>query len=166
MNAPEQIHQVFNREYNTFVDKLFIAFPSALRNIQLHKDIFCSSIKVNSKVPVVQFLNRLHPFAKFIFDKNENFLTDRKDLIEGNTLTRVLSEHWNTIPLRSKDSLWLYMQNLLILSYQFVGLDTWNVVLFKKIVEDSGSWIPHNISSGFPDISKKLPAEYLASNNI
>jgi len=158
----QQIHQVFNREYLSFVDKLFIAFPSATANIQFHKDIFSSSIKVNSKVPIVQFLNRLHPFAKFIFDKNEIFLTDRRDLIEGSTLTRVLSQHWNTIQSKSKDSLWLYMQNLLILSYQFVGIDTWNVTLFKRIVDDSGKWIPHNISNGFPDISKKLPKEYSA----
>ena len=158
-----ELHHIFNREYDDFISKIGRAVPKEKRLIDEHYNTFRSFAKINVKAPINMFLNTSHPFAKQIFDKDSQFfmnLTSLSDgLAENGMSLGVLSKHWVELSEKSQEAMWQYLRNLLILSWQWVGINTFDKPLIKRLIDESPQWLPQD-NRNFPDISKTLQAKY------
>ena len=159
------IHQIFNTEYSEFIQKISKAVPKERENIDDHFNQFRAFMKVNVRGPINMFLNTSHPFAKQIFEKDSLFFIQHDDLADGfkeNGMSlSLLGKEWDLLSPQSQSSMWQYLQNLLILAWQWVGINTFDKDLLKKIIDDSPSWIPEGkLTEDFPNISEALANKY------
>lgn len=161
------LHQTFNQLYEEFLLKMFKAIPKEKINIQNHYDAFKAFSKVNSKAPIKLFINAAHPYAKNVFDKNDDFFLRHRELENGlqrNGMNlKVIGEHWEDLSEASKRALWIYFHNMMIISYQNLGIDTFNKELLRTIIDESATFITsinYKSTDDFPDLSDKLSERY------
>lgn len=154
----------WNDHFDEFIFKLKKACPQAVE-LWSHHDIFRTTRKVNPQVPVTVFLNIMHPFSKMIFDKDKEYFL-RHDKIEGSS-TKLWGKYWDTLSKPSQEALWGYLQNLMILCYGWVGLDTFNNPLLQQVINESAAYMPEKKSGAsrwyvddFKDLKEDLQKKY------
>ena len=143
----------FNDMYNEFMVKLKKAAPNESGLWTLH-DAFGAAKKANSRMPLEMWINTLHPFAKMIFDKNEDFFLKNAKLGEvankdSNTGTmEQLSALWsNELKEKTRQAIWTYLQNLCILSYTAIGINVgFDASLLTKVLATSAEFLPEDYS--------------------
>lgn len=152
-------HRDFNTLFDEFLQKLKKAIPTA-SDLWSYHDMFISSKKVNPQAPVNVFLNTTHPFAKSIFAKDDTYFINHEKV--SGTGIALWADYWEDLSDKSKNALWIYLQNLLILCYAWIGIDTLNEDILKKIIGESSNYIPKTMDTleDFPDLKPVLHKKY------
>jgi len=152
-------HSLFNRQFGEFLGKLKLAIPDA-NELWTYHDVFTATCKANPQASVGVFLNTTHPFSKQIFEKDEQYFL-RHDKIDGSS-TQIWGKYWDSLSQVSQEALWGYLQNLIILSYSWVGVDTFNKDVLRKVINESPRYIPEKMDNlaDFPELKGVLSKRY------
>tara|TARA_B000000477_G_C6069218_1_gene217966 strand:+ start:299 stop:808 length:510 start_codon:yes stop_codon:yes gene_type:complete len=132
----------FNKTYDEFMSKLKKVIPDEPRLWTLH-DAFSTGKKANPRMPVEMWINTVHPYAFRIFQKDEDFFLKNdeiKDAVgnaEGFNTLDSLSSLWNSgVQQKTKEAIWMYLANLCIISYMYLGIDvSFDETLLNKVLE-------------------------------
>ena len=139
----------FNDMYDEFICKLHKLLPDE-DNFLVLKDCFAMARRINSSLPVTWWVCAIHPFSEAIFTKNESFF------LENKKWDRILKEHchdlsgmdifhrrWKDAKEKTRESIWVYFQNLLILGYEHIGLKvSFDGELLKKVYQTGHEYKP------------------------
>ena len=150
----------FNAMFDEFIQKLKGCLPHETK-LWSHHEGFHALKKANSKAPVEIFVNVTHPFAESIFNHDEDYFINSSKIKDTTQLN--LADYWEQLSVASRDSLWTYMENLLILGWQSLGINTFSKKLLKQIIQESPSYMPSTISSydNFKGITELIKKKYV-----
>tara|TARA_B100001094_G_C17666891_1_gene546884 strand:- start:66 stop:551 length:486 start_codon:yes stop_codon:yes gene_type:complete len=128
--------------YEEFMEKVHKFLPKE-DGFYLLKDSFKMVRKINSGLPVTWWVCAMHPFSKALFEKDEKFFLENKkfdNIIKERSTDisgmKMFQKIWNDAPKKTKESIWSYFQNLLILGYENLGINvSFDAELLKTVYE-------------------------------
>jgi hypothetical protein len=111
------VHELFNRKLVEFVDDLIVTFPQ-FADFVGYRTLLMGAIALDKTSPRQIFNQTVAiPYEKYILEKNEVFLlqetyatTTKQGLVDQ------LKQVWRTMDDSNKESIWKYMQVLVILN--------------------------------------------------
>ncbi len=158
----------FNDMYEEFLEKIHRFLPKE-DGIYLLKDAFKMVRKINSGLPVTWWVCAIHPFSKALFEKDENFFLENKkfdNIIKENSTDfagmDMFQKHWHSASKTTKEAIWSYFQNLLIIGYENLGINvSFDADLLKKVYNTGDEFKPASHKEMMEGSGKRSVADEL-----
>lgn len=111
------MYKRFNDLALEFLTRMEETFPQEPK-IQSYRIKFDLVMCVDSRKPVEMFIENMEPFGEQILSKDELFFKQQHSAInnaESISGKMGLVKYWDSMPVKTKDAIWEYMQGLYLL---------------------------------------------------